>query len=234
MKIPVLSYHSINDFNSPISLKTNFFENQLKYLKKKGFKSINFNEIDKKKNKTIIITFDDGYKDVFYNALPILKKYNFKATCFLVTNYIGNYNSWDKKKVNYKKQELMNEKDINEWLSNGMSIGSHSHYHSDLTKLSENNLINELDFSKKILEDKFNNNNNIFCYPYGKVNDIAYNFVKKIYHKALTTNRSRYDTFVHDSHLIPRIDMGKNFSNLKMFLKLSTFYEDIKYRKNEL
>ena len=63
----------------------------------------------------------------------------------------------------------MNETDINEWISNGMSIGSHSHYHSDLTKISENNLINELDFSKKILEDKFNNNNNIFCYPYGKV-----------------------------------------------------------------
>ena len=46
----------------------------------------------------------------------------------------------------------MNEKDINEWMSNGMSIGSHSHYHSDLTNLSENNLINELNFSKKILE----------------------------------------------------------------------------------
>ena len=99
MKIPVLSYHSINDDNSPLSLKINFFENQLKYLKKKGFKTINFNEIDKKENKTIIITFDDGYKDILYNALPILKKYNFKATCFLVTNFIGDYNYWDKKKL---------------------------------------------------------------------------------------------------------------------------------------
>ena len=88
----------------------------------------------------------------------------------------------------------MNETDINEWISNGMSIGSHSHYHSDLTKISENNLINELDFSKKILEDKFNNKNNIFCYPYGKVNEKVYSYVKKIYDKALTTNRSRYDT----------------------------------------
>ena len=39
-------------------------------------------KLKKKENKTIIITFDDGYKDIFYNALPILKKYNFKATCF--------------------------------------------------------------------------------------------------------------------------------------------------------
>ena len=234
MRIPVLSYHSINDDNSPLSLKINFFENQLKYLKKKGFKTINFDETDKKENKTIIITFDDGYKDILYNALPILKKYNFKATSFLVTNFIGDYNYWDKKKADYNKKELMNETDINEWISNGMSIGSHSHYHSDLTTISESNLINELDFSKKILEDKFNNNNNIFCYPYGKLNGKVYNFVKKIYDKALTTNRSRYDTFFHDTHLIPRIDMGKNFSNFKMFLKLNTFYEDIKYKKNEL
>lgn len=234
MKIPVLSYHSINDDNSPLSLKINFFENQLKYLKKKGFKTINFDETDKKENKTIIITFDDGYKDILYNALPILKKYNFKATSFLVTNFIGDYNYWDKKKVDYNKKELMNETDINEWISNGMSIGSHSHYHSDLTTISESNLINELDFSKKILEDKFNNKNNIFCYPYGKVNEQVYTYVKKIYDKALTTNRSRYNTLIHDSHLIPRIDMGKNFSNIKMFLKLNTFYEDIKYKKNEL
>ena len=128
----------------------------------------------------------------------------------------------------------MNEKDINEWISNGMSIGSHSHYHSDLTSISEQNLFYELDFSKKFLEDKFNNNNNIFCYPYGKVNEKVYSITKKIYDKALTTNRSRYDTNIHDSHLIPRIDMGKNYSSLKIFLKLKTFYEDIKYNKNEL
>ena len=120
-----------------------------------------------------------GIKIYFTTLLPILKKYNFKATCFLVTNFIGDYNYWDKKKVDYKKKELMNETDINEWISNGMSIGSHSHYHSDLTNISENNLINELDFSKKILEDKFNNKNNIFCYPYGKVNEKFILMLKK-------------------------------------------------------
>ena len=77
MKIPVLSYHSINDDNSPLSLKINFFENQLKYLKKKGFKTINFDETDKKENKTIIITFDDGYSEN-YNLLPSYRLSNNK------------------------------------------------------------------------------------------------------------------------------------------------------------
>ena len=100
MKIPVLLYHSISNDNSPMSLNINFFENQMKYLKNNGFQTVDFNEIDPnlKSKKQIIITFDDGYKDILNNALPILKKYNFKATSFFVTNLIGQNNSWDVKK----------------------------------------------------------------------------------------------------------------------------------------
>ena len=46
MKIPVLLYHSISDVNSMMSLNVNIFENQIKYLKNNGYKSINFDEID--------------------------------------------------------------------------------------------------------------------------------------------------------------------------------------------
>ncbi len=234
MKIPILLYHSISDDNSEMSLKVDIFENQIKYLKNNGYTSINFDEINYKTKKQIIITFDDGYKDVFINALPILKKYNFKATCFFVTNLIGQENIWDIKKKNFLRKEIMSTNDISHWISSGMNIGSHSHNHIDLTKISKQNLLNELEFSKKILEDKFNNISNIFCYPYGKVNKNVYALTKKIYNKAVTTNRSRYDLYKHNSHLIPRIDMGKNFSTLKLYLKLETIYEDIKYKKNEL
>ena len=234
MKIPILLYHSISDVNSEMSLSVDVFENQIKYLKNNGYTSINFDEIDHKVKKQIIITFDDGYKDVFINALPILKKYNFKATCFFVTNLIGQENNWDIKKKNFLRKEIMSTNDISHWISSGMNIGSHSHNHIDLTKISKQNLLNELEFSKKILEDKFNNISNIFCYPYGKVNKNVYALTKKIYNKAVTTNRSRYDLYKHNSHLIPRIDMGKNFSTLKLYLKLETIYEDIKYKKNEL
>lgn len=236
MKIPVLLYHSISNDNSPMSLNINFFENQMRYLKNNGFETVDFNEIDPnlKSKKQIIITFDDGYKDILNNALPILKKYNFKATSFFVTNLIGQNNSWDVKKKSYKKKEIMNPSDILQWISSGMHIGSHSHNHVDLTKISEEKLLYELEFSKKFLEDKFNNKNNIFCYPYGKVNENVHYHTKKFYSKAVTTNRSRYSLKRHNTHLIPRIDMGKNFSSFKLYLKLETIYEDIKYKKNEL
>ena len=234
MKIPILLYHSINDDNSSMSLKINIFENQMKYLRKNGYKTVTFDEINKSEKKQIIITFDDGYKDVINNALPILKKNNFKAICFFVTNFIGKNNHWDIKKKNYFKKEIMNLNDIENWISNGMHIGSHSHNHFDLTELSEKNLFNELEYSKKYLEDKFNTKDSMFCYPFGRVNKNVYSLTIKIYSKAVTTNRSRYNIDNHDIHLIPRIDMGKNFSSFKIYLKLETFYEDIKFKKNEL
>ena len=57
---------------------------------------------------------------------------------------------------------------------------------------------------------------------------------QEIFEKATTTNRGRFDINNHDFHLIPRIDMGKNLSIFKIFLKLETLYEDINFKKNEL
>ena len=64
--------------------------------------------------------------------------------------------------------------------------------------------------------------------------DEAQYFPKEIFEKATTTNRGRFDINNHDFHLIPRIDMGKNLSLFKIFLKLETLYEDINFKKNEL
>ena len=66
-----------------------------------------------------MITFDDGYKDLIINALPLLKKYNFKATCFIVSDLIGK-NVWDELNSKIKDKELMNLSDIHFWVKNGM------------------------------------------------------------------------------------------------------------------
>tara|TARA_X000000950_G_scaffold244152_1_gene300110 strand:- start:621 stop:1331 length:711 start_codon:yes stop_codon:yes gene_type:complete len=234
MNIPILSYHSISDEQSSISLSTNIFEKQIIFLKKLSYETVNFDEIDPNKKNQIILTFDDGYKDILINALPILKKYNFKATCFFVTNLIGKNNNWDNKKENYKIKELMNPDDIKKWYENGMSVQSHSHNHLDLTKLSNMEIINELEYSKKYLKEKFNIKSDVFCYPFGKVNRNVYEITKKIYKNAVTTNRSRYNINKHNRILIPRIDMGKKISLIKLYLKLKTFYEDINFKNNEL
>ena len=137
-------------------------------------------------------------------------------------------------KKNFIQKDLMNLNDNREWVDNGMFIGSHSHNHLDLTSLNNDKITDELTYSKKILEDKIGVKIKNFSYPYGKVNNLVYQKTKEIFEKATTTNRGRFDINNHDFHLIPRIDMGKNLSLFKIFLKLETLYEDINFKKNEL
>jgi len=162
-KIPVLLYHSINNDIDNNQINIIEFEKQIKYLKDKNYKSIDFKQINPDKKNQVIVTFDDGYKDIILDVLPILKKYNIKAICFIVTNYIGKYNVWDSNKANYKKKELLNCSDIFEWINNGMLIGSHTHNHFDLTKLNNDELKKEILTSKNILEDKFATHISDFC-----------------------------------------------------------------------
>ena len=230
MKIPILSYHSISNENCPLSLNLTEFEKQLFFFKKNKFEAVHFDEIKNLSSKKFIITFDDGYKDLIINALPLLKKYNFKATCFIVSDLIGKKNVWDELNSNIKDKELMNLSDIHFWLKNGMCIGSHSKNHKKLTLLNEKDKIDEIINSKDELETLTGESVNSFCYPYGLYNENIVNVVKKKYDSAFTTNRSRYDTVRHNKYKLPRIDMGKSISNFKLYLKVFTPYEDI--RKN--
>tara|TARA_B100000686_G_C16775990_1_gene968499 strand:- start:1683 stop:2393 length:711 start_codon:yes stop_codon:yes gene_type:complete len=234
MKIPVLLYHSIDNDNSPVSLNLADFEKHLLFLRKNNFISTDLNKLDEKNKKNIIITFDDGYKDNFLKALPLLKKYNYTAICYIVTSLIGKNNYWDNNKKEYSKKELMSESDIVEWTKNGMEIGSHSHNHDNLTTLNNNEICDDLIKSKDKLENIIGKNIYSFSYPFGRINHHVYNNVKKIYKNAVTINRSRYNTLLHDKFLIPRIDMGRKLSSFKIYLKLRTIYEDIKYNENEL
>ena len=235
MKIPILLYHSVDNDKSNLSLSVHEFEKQIIFLKNRNFKTVNLDQIyNENHEKKVVITFDDGYKDLLTNVLPILKRYNFTATCFLVSNLLGKKNIWDINKENYIEKNLMNVVDIRNWVNNGMFIGSHTHNHLDLTQLNKKDLKNELIKSKNFLEDSIGVKINNFSYPYGKVNKVAYDKTREIFKNAVTTNRGRFETTKHNNFLIPRIDMGKRLPFFKIFLKLETLYEDIKFKKNEL
>ena len=234
MNIPIFSYHSIGDDKCPLSTDAKDFEKHLIYLKKNNYKSIFFDEVSSSNKRSFIMTFDDGYKDLISNCLPLLKKYNFKGTCFLVSDKIGKINDWDEENKNIQTKRIMDKSDIHIWIKNGMKIGSHSKNHKKLTKINHHELAEEISSSKVDLEKLIGEEIVSFCYPYGKFNLDVINEVKKNYSYALTTLRSRYDPNKHDKYLIPRIDMGKKLSNFKLFLKIKTPYEDLKYDRKQI
>jgi len=119
----------------------------------------------------VTFTFDDGYEDIFTNALPIFKKYNVSATCYIITGLVGK---------EFENQKLMNWSHIKELQENGFEIGSHTVNHLDLTKLNSSSIVKELSFSKETLIDHGFNVSSISI-PYGKYNDKIEKIAKKYY-----------------------------------------------------
>ena len=234
MIIPVLMYHSISDDKSNLSISPKEFDNQIKYLKESGYNTIKFNKINDENKHPVIITFDDGYKDNIINALPILKKYNFSSICFIVSDYIGGTNIWDQNHKKYVRKELLNKNDLIEWIKYGMSIGSHSKTHQSLVKLNDNEVNDEIFQSKHDIQSIIGYEVDSFSYPFGNINKLSAAKVKNAYKFAVSTVRSRYNTKKHKKFYIPRIHMSNGLSRLKLFFKIKTMYEDIKYNEKQL
>ena len=200
-------------------------------MKKMGYQTISFKDLNKKNyNKEFILTFDDGYENIFTNAFPILIELGFKATCFIITNKIGHYNEWDINKDYFKKMKLMNRDQINEWLQKGFDVGSHTMDHLDLIKLNYENKNQQIINSKKFFKDVFNIEIDSFAYPFGSYDNETLKIIKQNYNYAVTTKRSRFIKNKFSNQLLPRVPINKNDSLFKFFLKIRTPYEDIKFK----
>jgi len=183
--IPVLMYHSIGiEKNNPIKMPPNQFDAEMKFLKENGYTTITLNELyDYFENKvpvpdkSVVITLDDGYEDNYVEAFPILKKYGFKATIFVITSNVD------------KNSAFITSSQIKEMDSSGIQVESHTVTHRDLDKLSYDEQYKELKDSKVFLEDLLKRNIDYIAYPTGKYNDNTVKAVKAAgYKMALTTN----------------------------------------------
>lgn len=99
--IPILCYHSVDNFGTIISVPVEVFQEQMACLKHNNFRTLSlYDAIDiiagnkRKPQKSVVITFDDGYESMYHNVFPVLNKYGFSATIFLTTQYIGSRAVW--------------------------------------------------------------------------------------------------------------------------------------------
>jgi peptidoglycan/xylan/chitin deacetylase (PgdA/CDA1 family) len=199
MKVPVLIYHKIDYPTSDSLVRGGFtppkrFARQLRYLKKQGFVFYTASELIEfyRKNgefppKGITLTFDDGWKDNYTNAFPVLRELGIKATIFLVPSCIGQVSS----KVVAKGEngrEHLSEEEILEMSRFGIDFGSHTVNHLHLHKISPEAVKYEVEESKKQIENLLQKLCSTFAYPAGFYNDIAEKAVKDAgYTAAFTT-----------------------------------------------
>ena len=184
-RVPVLMYHSIAyEKNNPVRLPVKRFEEHLKYLKDNGYYTITLTELYgylmkdiPVPEKSIVLTFDDGYEDNYTDMFPILKKYNFKATIFVITSSID------------KDPNNMTSKQLLEMEKYGVDIESHTVNHENLKAISKDKQLETLVKSKKDLEKILNKQINFFAYPFGGYNKTSIESVREAgYKMALSTD----------------------------------------------
>jgi peptidoglycan/xylan/chitin deacetylase (PgdA/CDA1 family) len=113
--------------------------------------------------KGFVLTFDDGYLDFLVEAFPILSRYEFTATVFLVTDSVGKESNWGDA-VGFP---LMNWEQIQTLSQRGVSFGSHTCTHPRLSQLPDEQIRVELIRSKKQLETTLNQEILFLAYPFG-------------------------------------------------------------------
>jgi peptidoglycan/xylan/chitin deacetylase (PgdA/CDA1 family) len=196
--VPILMYHKIGPRPVHVRLKGLYlppevFVRQLDELQQAGFTSCTPAQANVKAlsngdlDRLLVLSFDDGFRNVFQNALEPLAQKQFRAIQFLVCNCIGKLNEWDLRDGE-APEPLMDAAQVGEWLRAGHRIGSHSLTHPRLTRLSLRDAQEEILASKKKLEDTFGVAVEDFCYPYGDWNQAVRDLVMEAgYRTACTT-----------------------------------------------
>ena len=181
LKVPILTYHYVEDvtderdtLRQSMATRPFFFEEQLKYLKNNDYVAVSLSELRQAlegkirlPEKSVILTFDDGYKDFYTDALPLLKKYQMKAINYIIVNHLG-------------RSGNLSEQMVVEMLQSGlMEIGCHTLNHEYLPRLKLEAAKKEIEECKSQLEARFGVKVNHFAYPGGYYNQTVVNLVRE-------------------------------------------------------
>jgi peptidoglycan/xylan/chitin deacetylase (PgdA/CDA1 family) len=175
--IPVLMYHRVVESADAadrhfINITTTLFAEQMSYLRDHGYQPIALDEVPlaigehSSWSKPVAITFDDGYRDTYTHALPILQQFGMTATVMLVSDRIGGCSTWDAGKS--ADASLLSLDEIKALANAGISFGAHTAVHSSLPDISLESARHELASSKAKLEALLGHEVSTLAYPYGR------------------------------------------------------------------
>lgn len=204
--LPVLMYHFFYDKNETTGQDSNWmeisdFEAQLKYLSENNFYFPTWKEvedyIDGKitlPEKSIVITVDDGDDSFFELAVPVIQKYNAKATSFVITSWYG-YRAGNKQSnISYQSHSDC----MHEGASNGKGV---------MLSWSYDKIMNDVKQSSEILGGA-----TIFCYPFGQYNDLDKKVLKDSGYKLAFTTEGGRVYKGSDKYALPRVRMSRGIS----------------------
>lgn len=171
----ILTYHRIGHFERPtadrgVYCNLSFFRRQMRFLARFGYRVLPLAEAREGllgrrplPRRAVVLTFDDGYRDFYEHALPVLEEHGFPATVFAITGALGRRATW----LADTRPELLDGAALRELEARGVEVGSHTHTHPRLSRLPAAEVARELRRSKALLENLLGHEVPSFCYPYG-------------------------------------------------------------------
>lgn len=206
--IPILTYHSIDvppprdkPFRS-LHVHPARFRSQMQALKYLGYQGLSMRDAlpyleGKKQGKVAVITFDDGFLNVYENAMPVLNELGFTATNYFVANQIGGRNEWDMQH-NAVEIPCMSAEQLRDWAANGHEVGAHTLDHIYLPGADAIEAERQIAESKTVIEAVLGEEITNFCYPYGGETQAVRAMVKRAGFKYATTTKRGRAAFGHD------------------------------------
>ena len=235
----VLMYHMISEpcrgarFNG-LRVSPAQFERQLRWLNAHGWHSVTVSELVQAGSdlppKSYAITFDDGYADNYLQALPLLQRYNCKATLYLVVDRENR--DWSvQRKAHHSGGELMREpkltdKQVQFMLDSGrIELGSHGLTHANFDRLTNSEVARELQQSRDLLSQQFDVPVTSFAYPFGIFRPEHVPLVEKAgYQSAVTTVEGVESPETRNRFQLRRIKISGKDNALAFSLLMRTGY----------
>lgn len=234
--IPILTYHQIavaphkgTPFRS-LCVAPADFEKQMHFLALLGYKGLSMTDLlpylrGERVGKVVGITFDDGYLNNLTHAAPVLQRYGFSATCYVVSQLVGKTNVWDLE-VGIPQTALMDTEQLRQWVACGQEVGGHTRHHVHLKHLDADEARIEITLCKTELESLLGAPVEHFCYPYGQyAAEHSAMALDAGYQTVTTTQRSRCHA-QEDFMQLPRVPIARRTTRLALWLKLASRYED--------
>ena len=162
----ILTYHSLDNFGSVISISPALFRRHMELLAQSGIPVVPLDEA-LGRSGAVALTFDDGYANFAEHAVPVLEHFDFPATVFVVADYAGRTSDWPS--LPYAKAPPLPLLGWGELaaLPPAISVGAHSRTHPDLTRLPAGRCEEELRGSRERLQQRLGRPVRWFAYPYG-------------------------------------------------------------------